>query len=223
MTRSHVRVRAADEADVAALAGLWAELRHYEARRPRLSLLGEPDFAGGVRRLLAQPGARILIAHLAGQPAGMAMLTTMPVSPLDPSNCVQVEFTVVAEAFRRRGVGRALMAAAAAYAEEIGVDQIAVSAPPASREANRFYAQLGLTPMAVRRVAPAAALRRRLAAIDTAASRLVASGVAGSASAVGRGRRAAPVRRQGSGRSGVRVALRRIAVAPGLAEPPRDL
>ena len=222
MTRSHVLVRAADQADLAALAGLWSELRHYEAGRPRLAALGEPDFAGGVRRLLDQPGARILIAYLAGQPAGMAMLTTVPVSPLDASNCVQVEFTVVAEAFRRRGVGRALIAAAAAYAEEIGVEQVTVSAPPASREANRFYAQLGLAPMAVRRVAPAAALRRRLAAIDTAASRLVASGMAGGTAAVGRGRRPAPAR-QGNGRSGVRVALRRIAVAPRLAEPPRDL
>lgn len=221
MTRSHVVVRAAEETDLAALAGLWSELQRYESLYPRLAALDEPDFASGVRRLLEQPGACVLIAQLADEPAGMAMLTTVPLSPLDATRCVQIEFTIVAETFRRRGVGRALIAAAVAYAEELGVDQVTVSAPPTSREANRFYAQLGLTPMAVRRVAPAVVLRRRLAAIEAATTRLAASGVGGSVAAR-RGGRPILARRPAGGRSGVRAALNRLAVAPGLAEPPRD-
>jgi ribosomal protein S18 acetylase RimI-like enzyme len=219
--RSHVVVRAAEQADVVALAGLWAELRRYESLYPRLTTLGEPDFSRGVQRLLAQPGARILFAHLGDAPAGMAMVTTVPLGPLDATRAVQVEFTIVAEAFRRRGVGRALMSAAAAYAEEIGVEHVTVSAPPTSREANRFYAQLGLTPMAVRRVASAGVLRRRLAAIDVTAARLAAPGLGGSVA----GRRDASrvlVRRPTRARPGVRAALRRIAVTPGLAEPHHD-
>lgn len=222
MTRSQVLVRAAEEADLAALTGLWSELQRYEALYPRLAALDEPDFAVGVRRLLEQPGARILIGHFAGEPAGMVMLTTVPIGPLDATQCVQVEFLVVAARFRRRGVGRALMAAAADYAEELGVDQVTVSAPPTSREANRFYAQLGLTPMAVRRVAPAAVLRRRLATIDAATSRLAMSGVAmRGRSAAGRGSQMR-ARRASGNRSGVRTALRRITVAPALVEPPHD-
>ena len=119
-----------------------------------------------VRRLLSRPSGRILLAFLGEEPAGMAMLTTVPLGALNEAACVQVEYTVVAEGFRRRGVGRALMGAAACYAEDIGAEQVTVSVSPMSREANRFYAQLGLAPLSVRRVAPASALRRRIATLD---------------------------------------------------------
>ena len=69
---------------------------------------------------------------------------------------------VVADRHRRRGAGRALVAAAAAFAEERGLDQLVVSVHPGSREANRFFARLGFAPLAVRRSAPVAAVRRRL-------------------------------------------------------------
>jgi hypothetical protein len=55
-----------------------------------------------------------------------------------------------------------LVAAAAAYADEIGADHVAVSVAPGLREPNRFYARLGFSPVVVRRVAPVAILRRRL-------------------------------------------------------------
>ena len=91
------------------------------------------------------------------------------------------------------------------YAEDIGAEQVTVSVSPLSREANRFYAQLGLTPLSVRRVAPAAALRRRLATIDTASSPHDV------------------VRRRPIGtRTGMRAALRRIAIASTVADQPRD-
>jgi hypothetical protein len=116
---------------------------------------------------------------------------------------VQVEYTVVAEPFRRRGVGRALMGAAASFAEEIGAEQVTVSVSPMSREANRFYAQLGLTPLSVRRVAPAAALRRRIATFEHASDH------------------GAALRASGT-RTGMRAALRRIAVASAIADQPHD-
>jgi hypothetical protein len=75
-----------------------------------------------------------------------------------------------------------------------------------SREANRFFAQLGLTPLAVRRVAPAGALRRRIATLEHpvgATTRPI-------------------VRRSIGARTGVRDALRRIAIAGAVAEQPHD-
>ena len=207
VTRSHIAVRAADESDLADLVFLWDELRRCGALSHRLAAITDDgQIVERVRRLLSRPSGRIFLASIGGQPVGMTMVTTVPLGALSESLCVQVEYTVVAEPFRRRGVGRALMAAAATYAEEVGAEQVTVSVSPLSREANRFYAQLGLTPLAVRRVAPATALRRRLATIDLTSS----------------GREV--VRRRPVGtRTGMRSALRRIAVATAVADHPNDV
>ena len=207
MTRSHIAVRAADESDLADLVFLWEELRRCVGLGHRLAAATDDrQIVDRVRRLLNRPSGRIFLASIGDQPVGMTMVTTVPLGALSEDLCVQVEYTVVAERFRRRGVGRALMAVAAAYAEEVGAEQVKVSVSPLSREANRFYAQLGLTPLAVRRVAPAGALRRRLATIDLASS----------------GRDV--VRRRPVGtRTGMRAALRRIAVATAVADQPNDV
>lgn len=208
MTRFHTTVRAADEHDVADLVMLWSELRRCGALHPRLATLTDDEkIADRVRRLLARPGCRIFVAALGDQPAGMAIVSTASLDALSEALCVQIEYTVVAEQFRRRGVGRALLSSALAYADEIGAEHITASVAPMSREANRFYAQVGLTPLAVRRVASVTALRRRLATID------LASGPRDPAAA-----RRRPV----ASRTGVRAALRRIAMAPTVAEQPRD-
>lgn len=215
MARVYVVVRAAEQHDVPALVALWGELKRCGALTPRHAALADDRHIDDrVRRLLDRPGSRILLAFVADEAVGMTMLTTVPLGALNETPCVQVEYTVVAEAHRRRGVGRALMGAAAAYAEEIGAEQVTVTVAPSSREANRFYAQLGLVPLSVRRVAPAAALRRRIALVERSAApedRTL--------------RRRPVVTRTGlraSNRTGMRAALRRIAIAPTVAEQPHD-
>lgn len=108
--------------------------------------------------VVADPGAR------GGEVLGMALLTVAPVNALLDARAVHMSHAVVAGRHRRRGVGRALVAAAAAYAEDNAADQVVVSVNPGSREANRFFARLGFGPMAIRRVASVASVRRRLAA-----------------------------------------------------------
>jgi GNAT superfamily N-acetyltransferase len=207
MSRSHITVRAAGESDVADLVVLWGELKRCGALNGRHAALADDrQVEQRVRRLLSRPSDRILLALMGDEPVGMAMLTRVPLGALNEAACVQVEYTVVAERFRRRGVGRALMGAAACYAEDIGAEQITVSVSPMSREANRFYAQLGLTPMSVRRVAPASALRRRIATLD--------HGPAALDHPTGR--------RPLSQRAGMRAALRRMAIASAVAEQPHD-
>ena len=100
---------------------------------------------------------------------GMALLTLGPANALFDAPALHVTHAVVGDRHRRRGAGRALVAAAAAYAEERGVDQLVVSVRAGSRESNRFFARLGFAPLAVRRTAPVGAVRRRLALDDRAA------------------------------------------------------
>jgi GNAT superfamily N-acetyltransferase len=209
VTRSHITVRAAGESDVAALVVLWEELKRYGALNPRLAALTDDRrIEERVRRLISRPTSRILLASIADEPVGMAMLTTVPLGALNETACVQVEYTVVAEGYRRRGVGRALMGAAACYAEDIGADQVTVSVSPMSREANRFYAQLGLTPLSVRRVAPASALRRRIATLEHTPANPERTS-----------RRPLAAR---TTRNTMRTALRRLAIASPVADQPHD-
>jgi GNAT superfamily N-acetyltransferase len=209
VTRSHITVRAAGESDVAALVVLWEELKRYGALSTRLAALADGRrIEDRVRRLINRPTSRILVASIGDEPVGMAMLTTVPLGALNETACVQVEYTIVAEGFRRRGVGRALMGAAACYAEDIGADQVTVSVSPMSREANRFYAQLGLTPLSVRRVAPASALRRRIATLEHTPANP----------------ERAPRRPLASRttRTTMRTALRRLAIASPVGDQPHD-
>jgi GNAT superfamily N-acetyltransferase len=95
-------------------------------------------------------------------PLGMALFTIAPGNALLDTPALHVSHAVVADRHKRRGAGKALVAAAAAFADERGLEQIVVSVHPGSRDANRFFARLGFAPLAVRRVAPTSVVRRHL-------------------------------------------------------------
>jgi N-acetylglutamate synthase-like GNAT family acetyltransferase len=96
----------------------------------------------------------------------MALFSVAPANALLDAPALHVSHAVVANRHKRRGAGKALLAAAAAFAEERGLEQVLVSVAPGSRDANRFFARLGFAPLAVRRVAATSVLRRRLHAAD---------------------------------------------------------
>jgi len=75
---------------------------------------------------------------------------------------------MVAPSARRRGVGRALLAAAVHLADELGVEHVLATAAAGSREGNRYLARIGFAPLVVHRIAPTAALRRSLGMTDVA-------------------------------------------------------
>ena len=169
MARPSLRVRPATADDLPALLALGEELRDQ-------LLAGRGTGRSGLEaryaEALADPDRHLVVVVDAGpgpgEPHGMALLTMAPANALLDLPAVHMSHAVVSDRHRRRGAGRALVAAAAAYAEERGVEQVVVSVHPGSREANRFFARLGFAPLAVRRVAPVAVLRRRLAAGERA-------------------------------------------------------
>ena len=167
MTRCSVAVRPATPHDVPALLALWGELRELGARGHRAAAVAVPaSVEARVAAALADPDRRVALATVDDTPAGMAVLVPAPIGPLSDVRVVQVDYLVVTVKHRHRGVGRALLAAAAAYADEVGADQLVVSVRPGLRDANRFLARLGFTPLVVRRIAPVAALRRRLGTLE---------------------------------------------------------
>lgn len=174
MPRSALRVRPAEPADVPALLALGDELRDAlpGSAGDSQRLRGTPAAARAALEqryleALADPARHLVVVVDASEaPVGMALLTVGSINALLDLPAVHMSHAVVADRHKRRGAGKALVAAAASYAEAKGIEQIVVSVHPGSRDANRFFARLGFAPMVVRRVAPVAVVRRHLSQGD---------------------------------------------------------
>lgn len=154
-----VRVRPATLDDLPALLELGEELGRGA---------GRGGAAARYTEAIADPGRHLVLAvaasaNNADEPVGMALFTVSNVNPLLDIPAVHISHSVVSHRHRKRGAGKAIVAAAAAFADERGIDQLVISVHPSSREAARFYARLGFAPLAVRRTASVAVVRRRLA------------------------------------------------------------
>lgn len=157
MSRAPFQIRCVEAADAAGLADLWhadSRLGQHEAARH--------DIPSTIRKVLAGTNDRIVVAVVNDVIVGAAYLRIGPLMPLTSDQAVFVHLLKVDEAFRRRGVARGLMEAAVSWAEEQGTSHVLTVAGGISRESSRFLARLGLSPVAVVRAAPTAALRAKL-------------------------------------------------------------
>jgi GNAT superfamily N-acetyltransferase len=164
VTRPSVTVRDAGPDDLPALMAMWQELRDLGGRLERsMPQATEDGVLDRLRTVSDDPASRALVAVLDGQPAGLAVLTCTAYAALFDQTAVHVHYLHVREGSRRRGVGRALLAAAVSFADEVGAEHVITSVLPQLRETQRFYARLGFGPVVVRRSVPVATLRRHLA------------------------------------------------------------
>ncbi len=163
MSRSSVTMRDATLADVEQLAVLWQPF----LRRDVDDQLH--DLATAIEQIGDRPGERLVVAEYDGDFAGAVYLLAAAYSPVNPEPVLQTHNPAVVPAYRKRGIGKALMEAAVTWAEELGITHVATATSSGSREANRFMARLALGPQAVLRMAPTCAVRAKLAARDPAA------------------------------------------------------
>jgi len=165
--RAAVTVREARPNDMPDLLALWRELREQAGRRtgrgPDAVAATEARYTEAMR----SPGCRLVVAECGGDLIGMVLLCLGSATSIVDTPAVEMTHMVVSDRHRHRGAGKALVAAAAAYADDLGVDQVVTSARPQDREVNRFYARLGFGPVVVRRVASVSALRRQLVGGDS--------------------------------------------------------
>jgi len=139
------------------LAELWCDVLRRVDRSEQVA-----DLELVIKAAAASPEQRFIVVEYDEQLAGAVFLRLTTVSPLNLDPCVQSIQPRVFDQFRRRGVGRALMEAAVAFAEENGVLHVTTAVPAASRDANRFMARLALPPVATVRLAPTTVVRSRL-------------------------------------------------------------
>jgi GNAT superfamily N-acetyltransferase len=131
--------------------------------------------AAGFRRLLDDPGHRVVLAVLPGPNAaagdangevavGLAVLGLDPLSLVLGNPQVTVDTFVVHREHRRRGAGAVLLAAAAAYAKENGAAHVVAAVGGHEAERQRFFARMGFAPLTTRRIVTVDSLARSLAA-----------------------------------------------------------
>ncbi len=168
MSRFRVRVRTASADDVDELVALVGSMTDLGPVRGRRVARGRRNgFRAQCERVLADPGHRVVVAvDETDAVVGVAVFAADTAGGLLDPPSVYVSHLLVAPAHRKRGAGRALVAAAAGYADELGVDSVVVAVAPTTRDANRFFARLGFAPQVIRRIAPVHALRRALATPD---------------------------------------------------------
>jgi ribosomal protein S18 acetylase RimI-like enzyme len=131
--------------------------------------------ASGFRRLLEDPGHRVVLAVLPGSAArlatdpgevavGLAVLGLDPLSLVLGNPQVTIDTFVVHREHRRCGTGVLLLAAAAAFAQESGADHVVASVGGHEAERQRFFARMGFAPLTTRRIVTVDSLTRALAA-----------------------------------------------------------
>lgn len=175
-SRSRVGTRAARPADLPAVLALVRQ--HRVDAHAQEVLTGQTPgaaAAAGFRRLLADPDHRVVLAVLPGPNAsaggsdgelavGLAILGTDPLSVLLGFPQVTVDNLVVHREHRRRGVGAALLAAAADYARQTGAAHVVAAVGGHEAERQRFFARMGFAPLTTRRIVALDSLTRSLTA-----------------------------------------------------------
>jgi GNAT superfamily N-acetyltransferase len=161
LSRHQVLVRDAGPEDVEALLDIWSELVR---RTPERSAQQAPadDAWEAVSRVATDPDERLLVGLIDGKVVGAAHLVCSRISPLQTDLAVSINHLHVLPGHRRNGLGRALVEAAVAWAEERETSHVLATAFATSRDANRFLARLGLAQVATVRAAAVGALRAKL-------------------------------------------------------------
>ena len=169
MSRASVHVRPASPCDAQALVELAQSVDLYRgvfSGRP-LTVESRQHFEERFAEIIAGGQRLIMVAEDDGEPVGFVVARPDDVGAIVPTPVMNVSHLIVKPAARKRGIGRALLASVVQIAEERGIDHLVATASSGSRDANRYLARLGFAPLVIKRIAPAAVLRRTLGMAET--------------------------------------------------------
>ena len=157
-----LEIRPAREDDLPAVAALAAEARDDS---PTGAQLGAQETGRLLEHLsvLLAAGGHVLVAEHNGQVVGVVLGRVVAAYLFAYRASLYLDLLFVAPRARRHGVGHALLRAATDLAAEHECGDIYSAPVPGNRGVQRFLARLGFAPAAGHRVAPVAALQRRLA------------------------------------------------------------
>jgi predicted N-acetyltransferase YhbS len=165
-----VRVRPATRDDIPELVQL---LKHVDLNSGlytgrALHDTSEDHLAERFAEVLESERCLLVAVGEAGSVVGLLAAKPDTVGAIDFTPVLHVTHLIVDPGHRRRGVGRALLAAAVQLADEEGAEHVLTTAAAGSREGNRYLARIGFAPLVVHRIASTSTLRRSLGMTDVA-------------------------------------------------------
>jgi GNAT superfamily N-acetyltransferase len=147
-----VRVRQATADDVPSLVALFQELDRMQADwrvfTPRPGFYDE--VGAKYEEAINNPDAVVLaVEDEDGDVVGMAYGEARTPSRFSDERALELSGVVVRAGYRGRGVGRALVAEAARFADARGIDYIELKTFSPNRGAMEFWEELGFTPRVI--------------------------------------------------------------------------
>lgn len=148
-------IRTVDSGDVAALAALNAEVQelHFASRPDEFKPALVSEIARWFVQLLQNPSARLWGAEVEGALVGyaVALLREKPENPFCPAKkWWEIDQMGVRAAYRRAGIGRALVEQVVAEARAGGIRGVELNSWAFNQDAHRAFTRLGFVPKAVR-------------------------------------------------------------------------
>lgn len=137
-----VTVREATEEDIPRLLVLYSQLALTPGERPFTDAHSEPGFRA-FRNMTSVPGYHLLVAEDDGEIAGTLVLVILPGLAHGISHWAVIEYVVVDEALRGRGIGEQLMERAADLARAARCYKIMLGSNKQRADAHRFYRRIG--------------------------------------------------------------------------------
>jgi ribosomal protein S18 acetylase RimI-like enzyme len=140
-------VRAARSQDLDQVAALWSAITHHHAHLDALFTMRK-DAAGELRELLLASlrdrDAEILVYDVDGDLPGMCIVRIDHAPPiLEEVERAEITDLGVRESYRRRGIGRALVAEALRWVQESGVARVEVQVAHGNEEGQAFWRAAG--------------------------------------------------------------------------------
>ena len=135
-------VRTATEADIPRILELYQQLAMNPEEAEMVK--ADPEFSVEMFREMADlKGYHLLVAEVDGEVVGTTVLVILPGLAHGISRWGVLEFMVVDEAYRNRGIGRALTDHATGLAQGAGCYKIMLGSNKKRSDAHRFYRSAG--------------------------------------------------------------------------------
>ena len=145
-----VRIREANESDVAGMIELWAEMMDFHRRLDSIFTVregGEERFAEFVRGNIASDDACVLVAEQDGSVAGYCQVKILEYPPfLEVERYGHIQNLVVRQEGRRQGIGAGLAEAVCEWLSKKGIGRVELRHSTKNAQTKAFWKKIGFQP-----------------------------------------------------------------------------
>ena len=135
-------VRAATESDISSIQELYLQLA-FTPPPPGIPTPSAEEYRRVFKEMNSLPNYELIVAEEAGEVIGSTVLAILPGMAHGVSPFAVIEYVVVDEKHRGKGVGKTMMEYCISRAREAGCYKIMLTSDKRRTEAHEFYKSLG--------------------------------------------------------------------------------